>query len=195
VYLAALRFRWCTFSAQVDDVIFRELEIPGVFIVDIEPFADERGTFARTFCTDEFAAHGLETVIAQCNLSTNPAHHTLRGMHLQLPPHEEAKLVRCVRGSLFDVVVDLRRGSPSLGEWVGVELHADQSTSLSVPRGMAHGFLTLEDNTEVFYQMSEFYAPEYAKGFRWNDPTFGIEWPSDVQVISERDRSYPNFSF
>lgn len=174
-------------------MIWRESQIPGVFSIHIEPMADERGFFARSWCQREFAANGLDDRIVQCNISFNARKGTLRGMHWQAAPFEEAKLVRCTRGAIYDVVVDLRRGSPTFKKWAGFTLTASNREMVYVPKGCAHGFLTLEDETEVFYQMSQFYNAESARGARWNDPAFGIDWPGEVTVISERDRNYPDF--
>jgi dTDP-4-dehydrorhamnose 3,5-epimerase len=170
---------------------FSELALPGVFAVDLEPSEDARGTFARTFCIDEFAQHGLETSVVQCSTSTSARRATLRGMHLQRPPDEETKLVRCTRGVAFDVVVDLRSGSPTFGRWLSLELRADALTQLYVPRGCAHGFLTLEDHTQIEYLISTAYAPEASIGFRWDDPGVAIDWPFAPEVLSERDRAWP----
>ena len=175
-------------------MVFGETPIAGAVLIELEPLADERGSFARTFAVDEFAANGLETRVVQCNTSTNTRAGTLRGLHYQASPHAEAKLVRCVRGSIFDVVVDLRPESPTYCVWYGVELSAANLRMLFVPAGLAHGFQTLEDDTEVLYQMSEEYSAEHARGVRWDDPAFGIEWPdTDVRTISERDRDYADF--
>jgi dTDP-4-dehydrorhamnose 3,5-epimerase len=171
---------------------FRELTVPGVFVLDGEPSIDERGSFTRTFCADEFAAHGLQPGLAQCSVSVNDRRGTLRGMHLQLSPFEETKVVRCTRGAIFDVVVDLRAGSPTLGRWLGVELRARLGRSVYVPVGVAHGFLVLEDDTEVEYLISAPHAPEHARGIRWDDPAIGIEWPFVPAVVSERDRTFAN---
>jgi dTDP-4-dehydrorhamnose 3,5-epimerase len=172
-------------------MIFTETKLKGAFIVDLERREDERGFFARTWCEDEFAAHGLNPRLAQCNVSFNLRRGTLRGLHYQLAPHGEAKLVRCTMGSIYDVVVDLRPDSRTCGEWVAVELSVANRTSLYIPEGMAHGFQTLEDNTEVFYQMSTSYAPEYARGIRWDDPAFSIHWPAtETRIMSERDAHY-----
>jgi len=138
-------------------------------------------------------AHGLEARLVQCNISYNRMKGTLRGMHFQAPPFEEDKLVRCTRGSIYDVIVDLRRNSKTFGRHTGVTLSAENRSMLHIPKGFAHGFLTLENDSEVYYQMSEFYAPKYARGYRWNDPAFGIEWPAEIRIISEKDRSYPDF--
>ena len=174
-------------------MIFTKTEIEGAFIIDLERHEDERGSFARSFCHDEFEAHGLDPTVAQCNISQNIHRGTLRGMHSQAPGHEEAKLVRCSRGAIHDVIVDLRPGSPSHLAHVGVTLRADESKMFFMPAGVYHGFLTLEDDCEILYQMSAPYAPGQALGYRWNDPVFGIEWPDEVRVISERDASYPDY--
>lgn len=165
--------------------------LDGAFVVELEPIEDERGFFARSFCEREFARHGLEPRIAQCNVSYNRRRGTLRGMHYSVAPHAEAKLVRCTSGAIFDVVVDLRPGSASLHRWYGVELSAANRRMLFVPTGLAHGFQTLTDDAEVFYQMSEFYDPECARGVRWDDPRFAISWPLADAVVSDKDRSYP----
>ena len=175
-------------------MIFTETDLKGAFVVDIEKHQDERGFFARSWCRREFEAHGLNPKLAQCNISFNPHKGTLRGMHCQAKPFEEAKLVRCTRGSLHDVIVDLRPGSPSYKKSLGVVLTAENRTMLYVPQGFAHGFLTLENDTEVFYQISEFYMPESQRGFRWNDPAIAITWPAEVEFISDRDRNFPDFS-
>lgn len=174
-------------------MIFTPAGIEGAFVIDLERFEDERGFFARSFCRREFDEHGLDPVIAQCNVSLNHRAGTLRGMHSQGPHHEEAKLVRCTRGSVHDVILDLRPGSSSFLEHVGVFLSATNHRMLYIPKGVFHGFLTLEDETEVYYQMSEFYMPEEGRGVRWNDPAFGIEWPAEVKVISARDATYPDY--
>jgi dTDP-4-dehydrorhamnose 3,5-epimerase len=175
-------------------MIFSETPVKGVFLIDLEPIADERGFFARSWCQQEFATHGLSTQVVQCNVSYNRFRHTLRGLHYQVVPHQEAKLVRCVRGALYDVVLDLRPGSSTYLQHVGVELSADNRQAIHVPEGCAHGFLTLTDDTEVLYQMSAAYAAGAARGIRWDDPAFGIRWPAPVVIISQRDRSYPDFS-
>lgn len=173
---------------------FIETSLKGAFLVELEPMIDERGLFARTWCQREFAAHGLNQNLVQCNISFNVSKGTLRGMHYQVEPFEEAKVVRCTRGALYDVIIDLRPDSATFKQWLGVELTAENRRMLYIPEGIAHGFLTLEPQTEVFYQMSEFYYPESARGVRWNDPTFGIHWPQEILIISEKDRQYPNFS-
>ena len=169
---------------------FRELALHHVFAIDAEPSVDGRGSFTRTFCVDEFTAHGLEPRVAQCSVSVNDRRGTLRGMHLQLAPFEETKVVRCTRGAIYDVVVDLRAGSPTVGTWLGFELRAGAGRSVYVPHGLAHGFVTLEDDTEVEYLISAVHAPEHARGVRWDDPAIAIEWPIAPGTVSERDRSF-----
>lgn len=170
---------------------FIETPLAGAFVLAPERRADERGFFARVFCHDEFAAHNLENNIAQCNISFNPAKATLRGLHYQAAPYQEVKFVRCTMGLIFDVIVDLRPTSSTLGHWFGVELSADNRRMLYVPKDFAHGYLTLAPDTEVFYQASEFYHPAAECGARWDDPAFAIEWPLRPQVISARDREHP----
>ena len=174
-------------------MIFEPTRLPGSLHIVPERHEDERGFFARSWCRHEFEAHGLNPTIAQCDISFNRRAGTLRGLHYQLPPRAEVKLVRCTMGSIFDVILDLRKESPTYGEYVGAFLNAENREMLLVPEGCAHGFLTLEDRTEVFYQMSEFFSPEHARGVRWNDPAFGIRWPGDVRVISDRDAAYPDY--
>src|SRR5437762_2790115 len=153
-------------------MIFKETKLSGAYVIEIEPLEDDRGSLARTFCREEFEKHGLSPQVAQCNISYNRSKGTLRGMHYQVAPHEEAKLVTCLTGAIYDVIVDVRADSPTYGEWVALELTArDHRRMLYIPQGFANGFQTLEDDSEVFYQMSEFYASEYARGIRWNDPT------------------------
>jgi dTDP-4-dehydrorhamnose 3,5-epimerase len=172
---------------------FEQTELAGAYLLELEPHCDERGFFARAFCEHEFAAHGLPTHFPQCNLSRNTRARTLRGMHYQAAPLREAKLVRCVSGAIFDVIVDLRPGSSTHLRWLGVELSVDNARALFVPEGFAHGFLTLRDSSDVFYHMSDFFRPEGARGVRWNDPKLNIRWPASPSVISERDASYPDF--
>jgi len=172
-------------------VIFTESTLKGAWIIDLQRINDERGFFARSFCHDEFIGHGLKTTVAQCNISYNVKRGTLRGMHFQLQPKAEAKLVRCTLGKIFDVIIDLRLDSATYCQWEGVELSEDNHRLLYVPEGFAHGFQTLEDNSEVFYQMYEFFAPDCASGVRWDDPAFGIQWPLPDAVMSVKDRSYP----
>ena len=169
---------------------FIETRLEGAYIIEPEPIEDERGFFARTFCVREFEAHGLNPCVAQCNISFNKKKGTLRGMHYQVAPHAEAKMVRCIRGAMYDVIIDLRPESPTFKEWIAVELTANNRRMLYIPEGFAHGFQTLEDETEVFYQMSEFYHPEAARGVRWDDRVFGIEWSSDGRIVSPRDQSF-----
>lgn len=176
-------------------MIFKETKLKGAYVIEIDPIEDERGFFARSFCEEEFKNHGLNIRIAQCNISYNKKKGTLRGMHYQVAPHEEAKLVRCTKGAVYDVIVDLRQDSKTFKQWIAVELTQENHRLLYIPEGFAHGFQTLVDHTEVFYQMSESYHPEYAKGIRWNDPTFAIEWPMLPTLIANKDRTYLNFSF
>jgi len=173
--------------------VFVETFLKGAFVVDLEKREDDRGFFARAFCQREFAEHGLEVQVAQCNISFNERKGTLRGMHYQVSPFEEAKLVRCTRGSIYDVIIDLRGDSRTFGRPFGVELTARNRRMLYIPREFAHGFQTLEHDTEVFYQMSQYYSAEHSRGVRWNDPAFGIEWPPDERIISERDQQYSDF--
>jgi len=174
-------------------MIFRETALPGAFLIETEAAEDQRGSFARTFCWREFEALGLSMNIVQSSLSVNTRRGTLRGMHYQVEPAAEVKLVHCVRGSLYDVIIDLRPESATYCRWAGVELNADGRCLLYVPQGFAHGFQTLEEDTAVYYQISEYYAPQYARGVRWNDPAFGIKWPLSDPLIAEKDRLLPDF--
>lgn len=174
-------------------MIFLETTLPGAFVIDLEPQYDERGFFARYFCRDEFAKRNLHVDFVQCNISFNLARGTLRGMHYQVAPHEEVKVIRVTAGAIFDVVVDIRPESPAFGVWLGVELSAKQPRMLYVPKGLAHGFVTLSEEAEVSYQMGHSYHPESACGFRWNDPFFNIRWPVEPSIVSERDRRYADF--
>lgn len=174
-------------------MIFQDTKLLGVVEIQVEPKPDERGFFARTWCQKKFEEHQLNSKLVQCSISFNTRKRTLRGMHFQAPPHAEMKLVRCTRGAIYDVVLDLRPGSHTFKEWIAVVLTADKRNMVYVPEGCAHGFLTLADESEVFYQMSEFYNADSARGVRWNDPAFQIIWPDAVEVISERDRTYPDF--
>ncbi|MEW6188196.1 MAG: dTDP-4-dehydrorhamnose 3,5-epimerase family protein [Thermodesulfobacteriota bacterium] len=203
-------------------MLFKETKLKGAYIIELEPVEDQRGYFARSFCRNEFKLHGISMEVVQCNISYNKKKGTLRGMHFQVPPSEEAKIVSCSKGAIYDVIIDLRPDSPTYCKWLGVELSANRSPltahrslltahrslltahpsplagscrMLYVPRGFAHGFLTLEDDTELFYLMSEFYSPGHGRGIRWNDPFFGITWPGEVKVVSDQDRSYPDFTF
>lgn len=172
-------------------MIFKETALKGVYIIEIEAIKDERGFFARSFCRKEFEKYGLNSNIVQCNISYNKKKGTLRGMHYQVKPHEEAKIVSCVKGSIYDVIIDLQPDSPTCYQWFAVELSAENYKMLYIPEGFAHGFQTLEDNTVVYYQMSEFYHPECAAGVRWDDPAFNIEWPDDERIIAVKDLQYP----
>jgi dTDP-4-dehydrorhamnose 3,5-epimerase len=168
-----------------------ETTLPDVYVVEPEASEDERGFFARVFSADEFAEHGLVAAVAECSIAYNHVRSTLRGMHYQRPPHEEAKLVRCIQGAVYDVAVDLRPDSPAHLRWTAVELTAQNRRALYVPPGCAHGYLTLEDGCELLYQISERYEPTSAAGIRWDDPLVGIAWPAAPDVISARDASYP----
>ena len=174
-------------------MIFSETRLRGAYIIDPERIEDERGFFARSWCQKEFTEHGLNVNPVQCNISYNKLRGTLRGMHYQSRPHAETKLIRCTRGSIFDVIIDLRRDSETFTQWTGVELTAENRRMLYVPDDFAHGFFTLSDNSEVSYQMSAFYAAEASQGVRWDDPQFDITWPSQPRVISARDREYADF--
>jgi dTDP-4-dehydrorhamnose 3,5-epimerase len=175
-------------------MLITETKLKGAYIVEPERFADERGFFARSWSAREFAERGLDARLVECNLSFNHRRGTLRGMHYQAAPHAQVKMVRCTRGAVYDAIVDLRPASPTFKEWVAVELSAENRLTLYVPEGFAHGFQTLEDKSEVFYQMSEYYAPESARGVRWDDPAFRIRWPEAVSIINERDRTYTDFA-
>ena len=173
---------------------FIETGLTGAYVIEIEPIIDDRGFFARSWCEEEFQHHGLNSHFIQCNISFNTRKGTLRGMHYQISPHEEAKLVRCTQGSIYDVIIDIRPDSPTFKSLYSVILNSMNYTMLYIPEGFAHGFQTLEDNTEVFYQMSNFYHSESARGLRWNDPAFKINWLLTEQlIISKRDQSYPDF--
>jgi dTDP-4-dehydrorhamnose 3,5-epimerase len=172
---------------------FTETRFDGVFVIELERHEDQRGFFARSFCSKEFAAQGLPGGFVQCNISYNRRRGTLRGMHYQVAPCEEGKLVRATRGSILDVVLDLQRFSPSFREWSSFELSEENGRALYIPPGFAHGFQTLTDDAEVFYQMTEFYDPRSARGVRWDDPAFGIQWPIASPMLSERDASFPDF--
>lgn len=175
---------------------FIQTPLPGAWVIELEQISDERGWFARSFDPDEFRAHGLDPTIAQCNVSFNARSGTLRGMHYQAEPHGESKLVRCVRGAIFDVAVDLRGDSATRCEWHGVELSAENRLAYYIPAGLAHGFQTLTDDCEVLYQMGHRYVPDAARGVRFDDPAFAIQWPQPPgrRIVSDRDRSYPDFS-
>lgn len=174
-------------------MIFTETRLKGAYIVEPEKRCDDRGFFARSWCEKEFAEHHLNPRTVQCNISFNTRRGTLRGMHYQTAPFAEAKLVRCTQGAIYDVIIDLRPDSPTFTKAFAETLTASDHKMLYVPEGFAHGFLTLEDNSEVFYQMSEFYAPQHARGVRWNDPAFEIDWPVAEPIMANRDRNYPDF--
>jgi len=174
-------------------VTFAKTSLPGVVEIHLQPHLDERGFLARSWCQQEFESEGLNPRLVQCNISYSVRKGTLRGLHYQREPFGEAKVVRCTAGAAYDVVIDLREQSPTYRQWLGVVLNARDRNMLYIPEGFAQGFLTLEDHTELFYQMSEFYHPDAACGVRWDDPAFQILWPEKVEVISERDRTYPDF--
>ena len=175
-------------------MIFTETKLPGAFVIEPEKHEDERGFFARSFCRREFEARGLNPNVAQCNISFNKRKGTLRGMHFQAAPFAEAKLVRCTAGAIYDVMIDLRPASRAFKKHFAMELSAREGKMLYIPEEFAHGFQTLEDNTEVFYQMSQTYSAEHARGVRWDDPAFGIPWPQGERIMNERDRNYPDFA-
>jgi dTDP-4-dehydrorhamnose 3,5-epimerase len=181
-------------SGERSFMIFRPTPVRDAFIVELEKHGDERGFFARVYCEREFERAGLDARFVQVNNSLSARKGTLRGMHYQLAPHEESKLVRCIRGALFDVVLDLRPQSPTFGKWFGAELSADNRNMMFVPRGCAHGFLTLQDDTEAFYFAGDFYQPAAERGVRWDDPRFSIKWPGQPVVISERDRAWADYT-
>ena len=172
-------------------MIFHATGLDGAYLVEPERLSDERGFFARTWCAEEFARHGLDPTMSQCSTSFNVERGTLRGLHYQAPPHAEAKLVRCTRGRVFDAIVDLRPASPTRGRWFAAKLGADDGLMIFAPNGFAHGFQTLEDDSEVFYQISAPYRPEAVRGLRWDDPAIGVKWPLPDPTISERDRALP----
>ena len=173
---------------------FTPTRLDGAFLIDLEKHGDERGFFARAFCVNEFREHGLTTNFVQVNNSTSATAGTLRGMHYQLPPHAETKIVRCIKGSLYDMILDIRLDSPTFGESFGAELSAENRTMMYVPKGFAHGFLTLTADAEAFYFVDEFYAPEHERGIRYNDPKFNIDWPRDPEVVSDKDLNHPDFN-
>ena len=174
-------------------MIFTKTPIEGAYLIDLEKRGDDRGFFARVFCCNEFGEHGLDTQFVQVNNSLSADKGTLRGLHYQLAPAEEVKVVRCISGALWDVILDIRPDSPTFGKWFGAELTADNRRMMYAPRGMAHGFVTLTDNTEAFYLVTAFYAPDRERGVRWNDPHFGVEWPITPTVISDKDRDRADF--
>ena len=174
-------------------MLFSETSIPGAYLIDLEKRGDDRGFFARAFCEQEFASHQLVSRFVQVNNSLSAHKGTLRGMHYQLPPKAETKLVRCIRGSLYDLILDLRPDSPSFGRSFGAELSAENRRMMYVPKGFAHGFITLEENTEAFYFVDEFYAPDRERGLRWNDPAFQLSWPIAPVVLSDKDAGQRDF--
>jgi len=174
-------------------MLFQPTKLDGAYLIDLQKLEDERGFFARAWCANEFAEHGLDSNLVQCNVSFNTQQGTLRGMHYQAELCAETKLVRCTSGAIYDVIIDLRPASPTFLQWTGVTLSAENRLMLYVPKGFAHGFQTLADGSEVFYQMSDFYAPAYAQGLRWNDPLFNIQWPRAVTMISARDQQYADY--
>jgi len=175
-------------------MLFTQTDLQDAYIVEPEKLNDDRGYFARTWCQREFQERNLDANLVQCSISFNKKKGTLRGMHLQLPPSSETKLVRCTRGAIYDVIIDLRLDSTTYLQWIAITLTAENSKALYIPKGFAHGFQTLEDNTEIFYQMSDFYSPTGAIGFRWNDPIFKIQWAEEISVISERDQQYKDYT-
>lgn len=174
-------------------MIFQETILKGAFLIRQEKIKDERGFFARSFCRNEFKVHGLNPDIVQCSISFNKKEGTFRGMHFQAAPYQEEKFVSCVEGAVLDYIIDLRASSPTYGRWIVVELSAENGNIIYVPKSFAHGFLTLCDNTRLFYQMTEYYHPECARGFRWNDPAFNLKLPFPISILSEKDSSYPDF--
>jgi dTDP-4-dehydrorhamnose 3,5-epimerase len=172
-------------------MIFRQTELAGLTVIDLEMSRDQRGHFARTWCRDEFAAHGIDAEFTQCGASFNHRRGTLRGLHFQIAPHDEAKLIRCTRGRVYDVAVDLRPGSPTRGQWRATELCAETGRMIYIPSGFAHGFQTLDDDSELFYQITAAYRPEAARGVRWDDPSLAIPWPVEDPILSARDRALP----
>ena len=173
---------------------FIETKLPGAYIINLDTLEDDRGFFARAFCQKEFEENGLRSNIAQCNLSFNHKKGTLRGMHYQVKPYEEVKMVRCTQGKILDVIIDLRKDSATYKKWIGVELTAENNRMLYVPEGFAHGYQTLEDNSVVYYQVTEFYQPGSERGIRWNDPAFNIDWPLEISFISDKDNSHPDYT-
>ncbi len=172
---------------------FIATELQGAYIIELDPREDERGSFARAWSASEFALQGFDVKVAECSISTNKKRGTVRGLHFQIPPHAETKLVRCTRGAMYDIIIDMRVGSPTFRQWIGVELSPENGRMMYVPKGFAHGFQTLKDNTDVYYQISECYAPESQRGVRWNDPAFNIRLREPVTVISKRDAEYSDF--
>ena len=174
---------------------FFKTDLAGAYIIEPGNICDVRGHFARTYCKNTFSKMGISRDIVQCNVSFNRKKGTLRGMHYQQKPYEEAKLVRCTRGAIFDVIIDLRPDSDTFRQWISIELNENNGRLLYIPEGFAHGFQTLRDETEVFYEMFENYQPEYSAGIRWNDPAFGIAWPDNNMIISDKDMNYPDYTY
>lgn len=174
-------------------MIFNKTDLKDAYIIELQEFNDSRGFFARAFCENEFADHGIEFRVVQANTSYSHKKHTLRGMHYQEKPHQEAKLMKCIKGAIFDVIIDMRPDSPTFKKWMGVELSERNRKMIYVPEGFAHGFVTLEDDTEVYYPVTELYTPGAEKGIRWDDPAFNIQWPVKPQIISEKDQNWPLF--
>lgn len=174
-------------------MLFTETKLKGAFLLELEEREDNRGFFARTFCQREFAAHGMNANVVQCNIAYNKKKGTLRGMHFQEAPFQEAKFIRCTKGAIYDVILDLRQGSPTFKQWISAELNEDNHKMLYVPEGFAHGYQTLTEVSEIIYQVSQFYAPQSAAGVRYNDPAFAIKWPLEVAAISDLDKKWPDF--
>ncbi len=174
-------------------MIFKETQFESVYIVELEKHADSRGFFARTWCRNEFEARGLNTQLLQSNIAFSKSRGTLRGLHYQEKPYAEVKLIRCLRGSVYDVIVDLRPESETYKHWLATELTGDDYKMIYVPEGFAHGYQTLEDNTEIFYQVSQMYTPEFERGIRFNDPAFMIQWPDDIRIISDKDLNWKDY--
>ena len=174
-------------------MIFKETKLPGAYLIEINKIEDHRGFFGRAWCKREFEAHGLNANVVQINTSGSKKKGTIRGMHYQIAPHGESKFIRCTKGRVFDVIIDLRADSPTFMQWIGHELSADNYNMVYVPEYFAHGFVTLEDNSEVYYPVTEYYTPGAERGIRWNDPAFNIEWPIEVEVYTEKDMSHPDF--
>jgi dTDP-4-dehydrorhamnose 3,5-epimerase len=175
-------------------MIFKETKLKGAFIIEMEPIGDNRGFFARAWCQREFEAHGLISSFVQANVTFSPKRGTLRGLHYQIAPHEEVKLVRCTQGAIYDVIIDLRPESPTYEQWLGTELTADNRKMIYIPGGFAHGYQILMNDTEVFYQVGQFYAPEHERGIRWNDPAFEINWPiASPLILSKKDKRWPDY--
>jgi dTDP-4-dehydrorhamnose 3,5-epimerase len=183
----------CSYKTHSKGVamIFKKTDLKDAYIIELEAFSDSRGYFARAFCKNEFANHGIDFTVVQANTSFSAQKHTLRGMHYQDEPYQEAKLIKCTKGSIFDVIIDMRPDSPTYKQWLGVELSNQNRKMIYAPEGVAHGFLTLEDDTEVYYPVTEYYTPDAEKGIRWDDSAFGINWPVLPEIISEKDMSWP----